>query len=112
MFKDVEATNDVYIDKLLNDPTFVTDDEGNLYKKSNDEFIKIGGLDCYGYVIYRPRWNNGRRVKIAVHRVIYAKYHGALDPKKVVDHINGNRADNRPSNLRLISWEENRQHRN
>jgi hypothetical protein len=48
--------------------------------------------------------------KLYSHRVAWAIYHGAW-PQKQVDHINGDRADNRISNLREVSNAENAKNR-
>lgn len=40
------------------------------------------------------------------HRIVWALYYGK-DPEEHIDHINGNRTDNRISNLRVASPQEN-----
>ena len=49
--------------------------------------------DGYGYFCGQV---DGRQMK--AHRVVFALVHGFLPPE--VDHINGDRGDNRPANLR------------
>lgn len=46
-----------------------------------------------------------------VHRLIWEHVHGQIPDGKEIDHINGNRSDNRISNLRLVSRSENLQNR-
>lgn len=43
------------------------------------------------------------------HRLIWFWLYGDIPADKVIDHINGNPADNRPSNLRLVSQRSNTQ---
>lgn len=45
---------------------------------------------------------------VRVHQVVCTAFHGvAPDKNMIVDHINGNRCDNQPENLRWITREEN-----
>lgn len=43
--------------------------------------------------------HDGRRVQMMVHRIAFALHHGRL-PELEIDHIDGNRRNNRPENLR------------
>ena len=59
-----------------------------------------GGLDAKGYIRIRTNGNNWN-----AHRVIWKMVHG--EEPEYVDHINGDRADNRLVNLRSVSKLEN-----
>lgn len=58
-------------------------------------------------------WENGKRVTRKLHRVIMEHYLGrSLASCEDVHHINGDKLDNRPCNLQVISHGEHSRHHN
>lgn len=62
-----------------------------------------GSIDAWGYVII-----SANRHRVKAHRLAWRVMTGQW-PTGVIDHINGNRADNRFSNLREVTPAGNRQ---
>jgi hypothetical protein len=70
------------------------------HTKAGDE---AGSLDkVHGY--YQLRFS-GKLYRL--HRVVWYLHYGEQPGDKHIDHINGNRSDNRISNLRLVTQQEN-----
>ena len=66
----------------------------------------IGSLSKHGY--YHNSVKDNGKVKIFLsHRFIYECFHGIITDKRVVDHINNIKTDNRLDNLQLITNQEN-----
>ena len=89
--------------------------EGNIYKKrlyanGAEKFIKIGYMHSDGYLRFEVR-NNGTRLRGFVHVFIAKTFIPNPDEKPFVDHINGDRSDNRLNNLRWCTRQGNRRNR-
>jgi len=66
----------------------------------------IGNLNKHGY--YHNSVNdNGKGKNFLSHRFIYECFHGIITDKRVVDHINNIKTDNRLDNLQLIKQSKN-----
>ena len=81
---------------------------GRLYwKKKTSNRVKIGDevstVNAYGYVVVGIL-----SCRVPAHRVAWAIYHGKW-PNGEIDHINGNRSDNRISNIRDVQPTQNKQ---
>jgi hypothetical protein len=77
----------------------------NLTGKSSRGYVgKVaGGVNEHGYVRIKVR-----NIKYMAHRLAWAFTYGKF-PDKELDHINGNRSDNRVANLREVDRSENLQ---
>ena len=65
-----------------------------------------GGLNARGYVMVRVL-----KKKVLANRVAYMLVFGPIPDGLVIDHINGNKADNRIENLRAVPTYVNAQNR-
>ena len=80
--------------------------EGKLYWKEARGKAKAGkeagssGGGGYLQICYK-----GRRTQI--HRIVYMMHHGPIPDGMYIDHINGDRTDNRIENLRLCTPTQN-----
>lgn len=85
---------------------YLAGDDGNIYSLKSGSPVKLkSSFDGSGK--YLKVWaypDNRLRVSRSVHTLILLAFHGQKpDPKATASHLNGDGADNRPSNL---TWED------
>jgi hypothetical protein len=64
--------------------------------------MEAGNTDCRGYRVVKIK---GRM--FTVHRIIYYLHYGVWPGDFHIDHIDGDRLNNRPENLRLVTHKQN-----
>lgn len=69
-----------------------------------------GSLESQNYRVVYIKDSNSRYSKQRVHRLIVEAFTGDSIEGKEIDHINGNRQDNRLTNLRIMSIADHRRH--
>lgn len=114
----IYARNDKLIEQLLRDPDYRIYENGEVWsliqrtgKRSicgNWRQLKIhrhekNANHFYHNIRYKRKY-------LALHRVIFRKFKGKLNPNKVINHIDGNSENNHVDNLELITQSENSRH--
>lgn len=66
-------------------------------------------LGMHGYLEVSVK-NNGRRVKVLVHRLVGLGFVRGFEEGLTINHINGKKTDNRPANMEWVSLARNSQH--
>ena len=80
---------------------------GKFYKRIGSEKYETRGREMF-YKSNKKHYLYGyfKQNKFYAHRVAWAFYYGTW-PKRQIDHINGDRQDNRIQNLRQVTHQEN-----
>lgn len=80
--------------------------EGRIRRTKTGRVVKpfVDPLQTYGRITV---YGGAKRRKVMVHRLVALAYLGPLPEGMEIDHINSNRFDNRPANLRYVTPEQN-----
>ena len=76
--------------------------------------VKIGdvaGTEHKGYIQVNCKARTGKNKIYRAHRIVWEMFNGELKQDQSIDHINGNRKDNRIENLRVANHSDNMRNR-
>jgi Mor family transcriptional regulator len=111
------AKNDQFIELLISDERYKINTDGSILtnitvsgKISVNDVWRDATKDKNGYKNISYTSPSGERKKLSVHRIIYRKFIGILEEDLVINHKNGNRADNNVNNLELVTQSNNNFH--
>lgn len=81
---------------------FLYEADGTLRRKCKCQWPAVGSLRSDGYKTVTIRGKHNK-----AHRIVWTMHNGTIPEGLVVDHINGDRSDNRIENLRLATRQQN-----
>jgi hypothetical protein len=87
------------------DGKYFVSSDGRAFRNLGEGLQELRQSDCQGYRTVSVRFGRVLRT-IGVHRAIGLAFLDVTS-RQVVDHINGNRSDNRLENLRAVSYSDN-----
>ena len=88
---------------------YTIDTEGNVYSLRSSRYLHPSLSNGYEFVrLYNKLNKKGRSHK--VHRLVAQQFLDNPERKRCVNHLDGNRRNNRLSNLDWVTHKENKQH--
>jgi HNH endonuclease/NUMOD4 motif len=93
-------------------PDYQVSNEGDVRSRRKKDFWLLlkGGIDSDGYHIVLLYPQEGKRVTAKVHRLVANAFIPNTDNKPIINHLNGNKKDNRVENLEWATLSENTKH--
>lgn len=102
---------DIFTKEVLEERFDYDRDSGKLYHKQGQFKGKsVGSLNPQGYLA-TTLYKNGKQYYFLLHRLIWVIEGNSFEDGLVLDHVNHDKADNRISNLRMVTHKENSKNR-
>ncbi len=102
----IKSVHDNLIEDFINDQRYEVEDSG-IIRRSRGGVI---GFTRNGEAIHRNKryqYIRYKGVDLKVHRIIYRKFVGELQKRKVIHHKDGNGMNNAASNLEQVTQKKN-----
>ena len=91
---------------LENFPDYIFNEDGTVFSKLSNKILKPSS-NKRGYQVYRLKDKNGSFITKSAHRLFAEALLPNFDEGLDVDHIDGNKQNNRISNLEMVTASEN-----
>ena len=91
---------------VLGFPLYAIDSEGNIWSHKTKKFL-VPVKDKYGYFRIHIVDETGKPRTLLIHRLVAKMFLPTQEPSLQIDHIDGNKQNNKVSNLRWVSNREN-----
>lgn len=100
---------DAFFLRLIQEGLIVCSREGVITNTKTER--KIGALNSSQYISVSWKDVTDGKIKVGLaQRIIWLFFHGSIPPDYVINHIDGDKLNNRLENLETITEAENRQH--
>lgn len=108
------AINDIHIERLIHDSRYIVCADGTVWTtvcRTGKQSL-TGQWRQLAFVVSSSGHLSIKyqRKHLCIHRVVYRKFQGPLRKDYAVNHIDGNKRNNTPPNLELITHSENMLH--
>jgi len=90
-------------------PNYLVQEDGNVYSLTSNKILRGTTSGQHKYLALDLRYN-GTRKRMYIHRMVAMLFVDGYSEDKEVNHLNGNKRDNRASNLEWVTRQQNIQH--
>lgn len=102
-----ETTNEKWLPVKGFEGYYEVSNKGNIRRTKSKRVRAISHTNCYSHILL---CKNGEHTTLRVHRLVAEAFLPEIEGKNHVNHINGNKNDNRVENLQWVTQAENNLH--